>query len=168
MYLLLFSGSLCTDQKKSSLHTVGPQYHALPDFLKRNSYKGPTDSLHTPFQDAWKTSSHAFAWFADHPRDLAYFNDYMALRRAPELTWLSVYPVEREVQNCDAENDRVLYVDIGGGVGHQCAHFKAKYPDLPGRIILQDLQHSIDQALPTPGVENMVHNIFEAQPVKGT
>ncbi|KAL2043501.1 hypothetical protein N7G274_003808 [Stereocaulon virgatum] len=55
---------------------------------------------------------------------------------------------------------------MGGGVGHQCAQFKARFPHVPGRVILQDLPHSIDKALPTPGVENMVHDFFEPQPVK--
>ncbi|GAW24152.1 hypothetical protein ANO14919_137330 [Xylariales sp. No.14919] len=37
-----------------------------------------------------------------------------------------------------------------------------------GRVILQDLPHSISNALPTPGVENMAHDFFEPQPVKAS
>lgn len=148
-----------------SFGTVGPQYQALPSFLTRTEHKSPTDEMHTAFQDAWSTSLHAFPWFAGHPEHLAYFNDYMALRRQPELSWLAVYPVEEEAKGLDA--GRPIYVNIGGGIGHQCAQFKEKYPSLPGRVILQDLPHSIAQALPTPGVENMAHDFFDAQPVKG-
>ncbi|KAI1370088.1 S-adenosyl-L-methionine-dependent methyltransferase [Hypoxylon crocopeplum] len=143
--------------------TVGPQYQALPSYLEKTGHKSPTDEMHTAFQDAWSTPLHAFSWFAGQPRHLAYFNDYMALRRQPELSWLAVYPIEEEAK--ELHTQRPVYVNIGGGIGHQCAQFKEKYPNLPGRVILQDLPHSITKALPTPGVENMAHDIFEAQPV---
>ncbi|KAF2269981.1 O-methyl transferase B [Lojkania enalia] len=148
-------------------YTAGPQYEALPAFLKRTKYKNPVDELHTAFQDAWKTPLPAFQWFSENPGHLTYFNDYMALRREPELSWLSVYPVAREVKDWDTkDNSKAIYVNIGGGIGHQCKQFKEKYPDLPGRVILQDLPHSIAKALRTPGVENMEHDFFQPQPIK--
>ncbi|KAH7325878.1 S-adenosyl-L-methionine-dependent methyltransferase [Stachybotrys elegans] len=145
--------------------TIGPQYQALPKFMKKTGYQNPTNEVETVFQDAWNTTDHAFAWFRDRPENLRYFNDYMAFRREPTLSWLTVYPVEEEAKDWPA--DRPLYVNIGGGIGHQSAQFKEKYPDLAGRVVLQDLPHSIEKALPTPGVENMVHNFFEPQPIKG-
>ena len=155
-------------RKTKSFYTAGPQYEALPQYLKRTGYHNPTNSLQTAFQQAWKTPLHAFDWFGENPQHLAHFNDYMALRRQPEQTWLTVYPVSDEVQGWDArDNTRAIYVNIGGGIGHQCAQFKAKYPDLPGRVVLQDLPHTVAQALQTPGVENMGHDFFEEQPVKG-
>ena len=77
-----------------------------------------------------------------------------------------MYPVEAEAAGWSP--DKPLIVDIGGGIGHQCVQFKKAFPDLPGRVILQDLPHSIARAMETPGVENMAHNFFELQPVKGT
>ncbi|KAI1412110.1 S-adenosyl-L-methionine-dependent methyltransferase [Hypoxylon sp. FL1857] len=145
--------------------TAAPQYQVLPEFLKRTGYKNPTDALHTVCQDAFKTDLHQFVWFAEHPENLAYFNDFMAFRREPELSWLTVYPVQEQVQDWDPE--RPVYVNMGGGIGHQCAQFLEKYPHVPGRVILQDLPHSIAKALPTPRVENMVHNFFDPQPIKG-
>ncbi|QKX58549.1 uncharacterized protein TRUGW13939_05674 [Talaromyces rugulosus] len=145
--------------------TIGPQYQALPGFLAKVGYKYPENELHTVFQDAWKTDMHAFAWFENHPENLKHFNDYMALRRGPELSWLSVYPIREEAAGWEAE--KPLYVNIGGGIGHQCAQFVDRYPDVPGRVILQDMPHSIEKALPTPGVEAVVHNFFDPQPVKG-
>lgn len=93
----------------------------------------------------------------------------MASRREPELSWLSVYPVQERLGD-DGDGcrpSRPLYVNIGGGIGHQCAQFRERYPDVPGRVVLQDLPHSIAAALPTPGVENMAHDFFEPQPVEG-
>jgi len=65
--------------------------------------------------------------------------------------------------------ERVLYVNVGGGIGHQCAEFRNKYPasQIPGRVVLQDLPATIERALPTEGVENMAHDFFQPQPVKG-
>lgn len=135
-------------------------------FLKRTKYKNPTNELHTAFQDAWKTPLYAFQWFGETSGHLSFFNDYMAHRRQPEVSWMSVFPVACEIQGWEADNqDKVVYVNIGGGIGHQCRQFKEKYPGVPGRVVLQDLEHSIDKALSTPGVENMTHNFFEPQPI---
>jgi hypothetical protein len=145
--------------------TIGPVYQTLPAFLKKTNYKNPVDENNTVFQDAWNTDKHTFKWFTDNPENLRYFNDYMRFRREPVLSWLSVYPVEQETQGLDPS--RAVYVNIGGGVGHQCAQFKEKYPSVPGRVILQDMPHSIAKALPTPGVENMAHDFFQPQPIQG-
>ncbi|KAI0543160.1 S-adenosyl-L-methionine-dependent methyltransferase [Xylaria digitata] len=110
-------------------------------------------------------NSSKFSWFTEHPENLGYFNDFMAFRRQPELSWLSVYPVHQRTTGW--VSDRPLFVNIGGGVGHQCAQFKEKYPELLGRVILQDLPHSIAKALPTPGVENIAHDFPEPQPIQG-
>lgn len=106
-----------------------------------------------------------FAWFEGQPEFLNHFNEYMATRARIEHSWIQVYPVLKEATGCSA--DRALYVNVGGGVGHQCAEFKDTYPNLPGRVILQDLPHSILEALPTPGVENMAHDFFDIQPIQG-
>lgn len=89
----------------------------------------------------------------------------MAFRREPELSWLTVYPVSEECK--DVDPSRPVYVNIGGGIGHQCAQFKETFPNIPGRVVLEDMPHSIAKALPTPGVENIAHDFFEPQPVKG-
>ncbi|KAK5658681.1 hypothetical protein OQA88_2077 [Cercophora sp. LCS_1] len=89
----------------------------------------------------------------------------MALRRDSQTSWLSVYPVRETTQNWPA--NKAVYVNTGGSIGHQCAQFKAAFPNASGRVILQDLPHSIAQALRTPGVENMAHDFWEPQPVVG-
>jgi hypothetical protein len=126
--------------------------------------------LHTVLQDAWNTKLDAFSWLAKNPEKLGYFNEYMALRRGPKLSWLSVYPMREELASCDwasQASTRAIYVNIGGGIGHQCAQFKDAYPDVQGTVILQDLACNVDKALPTLGVRNMVHDFFEEQPIKG-
>ena len=60
-----------------------------------------------------------------------------------------------------------LLVDIGGGVGHQCKDLKARYPSLPGEVVVQDLQCAKDLELAGNGIRGMAYDFFEAQPVRG-
>ena len=146
--------------------TCSPQWQAMPKFMKKVGYKHLTDAHNTVFQDAWNTKETAFEWFSHQPDELEFFNQYMAARRNADETWLSVYPVEEESKGWPAEE--AVYVNIGGSIGHQCQEFKMKYPNIPGRVILQDLPQTIEHALQTPGVENTTYNFFEApNPVKG-
>ena len=149
----------------SSFDTVGPMYQEMPNFLEKIKYQNVTDNLHTVFQDAHKTNEPVFTWFPKHPENLEYFNQHMAARRESMTTWLDVYPVEKETAGWNPEAP--VFVDIGGGIGHQCAELKAKYPQLQGRVILHELPHCIEKALSTPGIENMVHDCFKSEPVKG-
>lgn len=50
---------------------------------------------------------------------------------------------------------------------HCLGRLRARYSDLPGRIIVQDLPETIQNAPAVEGVEFIVHNFFEPQPVKG-
>jgi hypothetical protein len=68
--------------------------------------------------------------------------------------------------------DDVLLVDVGGGVGHDLAEFRRKWPGVKGRLVLQDLGEVIEQAKAMNreterGVEATVHDFFTEQPVKG-
>ena len=91
----------------------------------------------------------------------------MTVVRAGAPDWLSVFPVEEEVGTWSTEPNKALFVDIGGSFGHQCRAFKAKYPNLPGRIILQDIPQTLEHVPPIEGVEVMVQNFFEPQAIKG-
>lgn len=147
---------------------VSGQYRAMPSYLKSIGYQNPTDETHTAFHEGWNTTMHPFQWMTEHPPQLDRFNTYMALRRKADLSWLSVYPVLEETRGLD-DPERPLYVNVGGGIGHQCAQFRERYPasQIPGRVVLQDLPATIERALPTEGVENMAHDFFKPQPVKG-
>lgn len=70
-------------------------------------------------------------------------------------------------ENIDASS--VLLVDVGGAAGHDLLGFHKQHPDIPGRLILQDLPEtiaSLDMSKMTP-VEAMAHNFFTPQPIKG-
>ena len=95
----------------------------------------------------------------------------MAGYRAGKVSWTqdSLYPV---VENLGTElkddNDAVLLVDVGGGMGHDLEDFKARFPNLKGRLLLQERREVISQiAELSPGIEVTEHDFFKPQPVQG-
>ena len=80
--------------------------------------------------------------------------------------WLSAVDFETEFA-ADVEDGEVVFVDVGGGIGHQCQLLREAYPGMPGRLVLQDKPYVVERALNVPGMEGMAYNYFEEQPVKG-
>jgi hypothetical protein len=147
---------------------LGPQFLELPSYLQKTNYENPSDDLHSVLQQTYKLEEgeNGFDWLRKNPKTLAIFQKFMSIRRqGAQETWLSVYPVEQETKSWNP--DKAVYVNIGGNVGMQNAEFRAKYPNVPGRVLLQDRQENIEKAIQTPGVENMTYDFFTPQPVKG-
>lgn len=80
------------------------------------------------------------------------------------------YPVkERLFDGFDTSNkDAVLLIDVGGGFGHYTEELLSKFPNCPGRLILQDLPPVIGRIQQLhPRIEKMEYDFFTEQPVKG-
>ena len=120
----------------TSFDTVGPVFQELPDYLAETKYNNITDNGKTVIQKAYNMDLPGFVWFPSQPKRFAYFQQVMTVQRAGALDWPSVFPVEKEISGWSANSDKALLVDVGGGFGHQCLAFRAKYPELPGRLIL--------------------------------
>ncbi|KAK7744784.1 hypothetical protein SLS62_010017 [Diatrype stigma] len=61
---------------------------------------------------------------------------------------------------------------LRGAKGSQCIAFKQRYPDLPGRIILQDVPQVVEETRRNPlpgfeGIETECNDFFTSQPIKG-
>ncbi|RAK74626.1 o-methyltransferase [Aspergillus fijiensis CBS 313.89] len=123
---------------------------ALPAHLKATSYMLPNDGTKCAFQRGFGTNLHFFDYLKQHPQHASEFNNHMS-----EAT---VTP------------DDVLLVDVAGGIGHDLSEFHRKWPDLPGRLIVQELPEVVSQARElnlNPKLELMEHDFFEEQVVKG-
>ncbi len=111
-------------------------------------------------------------YLGEHPELLQCFNNYMAGYRQGKHIWVEpdFYPVaERLGKDVKSDEEAVLLVDVGGGMGHDLEEFKAKHPHLPGKLVLQERQEVVSQIKSlSPGIEANVHDFFTAQPVKGT
>lgn len=88
--------------------------------------------------------------------------------------WFDIVDFRQEVlHGHDTDSATPLFVDIGGAMGQQCIFFKKAYPDLKGRVIIQDQAQVVSQIEATPlpgfeGIEAMAHDFFQSQPIKGT
>jgi demethylsterigmatocystin 6-O-methyltransferase len=76
--------------------------------------------------------------------------------------WLNVVEFRKP-----AGEDEVVFVDVGGNVGHQCQRLLAAHPELAGSIVLQDLEETISAAPSINGVKPLAHDFFKPNPVKG-
>ncbi|KAI1347859.1 S-adenosyl-L-methionine-dependent methyltransferase [Xylaria sp. FL0043] len=144
----------------------GPLFQAMPTFLRDNKYQDVADGKPTVHQVVYNTDKDTYDWLSEHPEKKFTLVKFMALEQAVRDSWLDKYPVERETQSWTPAMP--VFVDVGGNVGHSCALFKKRFPEVPGRVILQDLPATIEHALQTPGVETMGHSFFEEQPIKGS
>ncbi|KAK2616016.1 hypothetical protein N8I77_002735 [Diaporthe amygdali] len=153
-------------------HIIAPAVIKAPEFFKDTSFQNPDNVVKTPFQIANNTDRPAFEWAHQHRPDLiADFGLWMTALRGRN-TWLDALDFETLLES-DGSNGAVInantpvFVDVGGGIGSQCALFKSRLPHIPGRVILQDLPVVIQHALPTEGVENTAHDFWGEQPIKG-
>lgn len=98
------------------------------------------------------------------------FDDYMAARRIDDMPqWFEIYPAAEKLQDLQEGPDAKLMVDVGGGPGQELARFKERYPELPGRFVLQDLPLTLKRIEKLPdGVETMEYDFFTPQPIKGS
>lgn len=84
--------------------------------------------------------------------------------RRDEKSWLDFFPVEEKLQVQSAAD--VLLVDIGGGRGGDLQAFHERFPELSGRLVLQDLAHVLETADLPSEIEIQAHSFFDEQPIK--
>lgn len=59
-------------------------------------------------------------------------------------------------------------VDVAGGRGHDLAAFLARYPDVLGRLVLEDLPHVLEESTVDVGrIEKQAFDLFKPQPIHG-
>lgn len=139
----------------------------LPAFLADTNYQNPEGQPHTPARHAF--GCEFYEYLSKHPEKSAAFDSAMQMSDIVPPEALPKYPFAKEAAELFSDHsDRVALVDVGGGRGQYLARLMKENPGLPGRYILQDLQHSID---PLKGTchpfEAMAHDMFRPQPIKG-
>ena len=140
----------------------------MPVVLAESRYQNPTDNLHTGLQRGMHTKGHAFEWFSSHPETANNFNIFMSAQREGRAYWLDFYPFEQKLLANTGINEKdVIFVDVGGALGHEIKELRKRSPTLKGRMILQDRQQTIDVVPADPGMEAMVHDFFTPQPIVG-
>ncbi|MCJ1309424.1 hypothetical protein MMC25_003083 [Agyrium rufum] len=156
---------------KHNFDLCGPPIAALPAFLRKNGFQNPTNPADSPFQLGFGTDQLFFPWLMapENAYRVDIFTQWMIGQREGRGTWLDFFPVEEQlVKGFLDEKDAVFMVDVGGASGSEIIALREKYPNLPGRFILQDLPPAIERidASKAP-FEPTVHNFFTPQPVEG-
>lgn len=140
----------------------------LPEFLRRTGHEEPSDGRDCAFSMAFRTNEPVFDFLSKNPKFLNVFNSYMTSQRQGRQSWLEFFPLKQElVAGFSNEENAVMLVDVGGGYGHEIQEIKKRYPDLPGRMILQDLPDTINQITAAPNTEAMAYNFFTPQLIRG-
>ncbi|KAF9891654.1 hypothetical protein FE257_003666 [Aspergillus nanangensis] len=140
----------------------------IPEFLRENKYQHVEGAINGPFQYAHKIDNIIWEWVATSPELLDTINTFMEGDRGSRPSWLTWFPVEeRLVEGFEGGDQEVLFVDVAGGRGHDLKDFCERFPQAKGRVILEDLPHVLDEALPIPGVERVAFDLFQPQPIQG-
>jgi hypothetical protein len=137
--------------------------------LRKLGYKTPNDPCDTAVGQAFNSKKPFFNIIADLNQE-AQFAGLMSDFREGRAEFLDVYPARSALLEGEQtlKNDEVLLVDVGGGRGHEVQKFADAFPEVKGRLIVQDQQSMIEQAASSDRIEFMAHDFFTPQPVKGT
>lgn len=102
--------------------------------------------MFAPLQFTHGFNTDGFAWLCQNPAALTRFNSFMEGQRADRPYWADWFPVRDRILNLpDMSADRPLLVDLGGGRGHDLLEFRQRFPDAPGKLVLEDLPSVIDE-----------------------
>ncbi|KAE8312558.1 S-adenosyl-L-methionine-dependent methyltransferase [Aspergillus transmontanensis] len=142
-----------------------PTLSRLPEYFREHHYLMPKEYSRSPMR--WAVGQSQFEWLAQRKHHQALFNSYMSSRRQGKPSWFDVYPVERLTHGALEHDDAVFLVDVGGNQGHDLIRFREKYPDVTGRLVLQDLPKVVASAPAGEQVEAMAYSFLDPQPVKG-
>ncbi|KAM0795729.1 S-adenosyl-L-methionine-dependent methyltransferase [Usnea florida] len=161
------------DGYPSTFEFCGPAYLAFPRWLSKNHYKPPDSPTDCAFQLGRDTKSSFFEWLSQNPERLAQFQHHMTGKHAGRPSWMDpdFYPFkENLIKDAKTEHDSVFLVDIGGGRGHDLQEMCAKHPELPGKLVLQEVKGVIKEAEESglnKRIVTMEHDFFTQQPITG-
>ena len=141
----------------------------MPAYLAETGYKNPTGPLGV-FEYAHETELGMFPWLIQHPAQLSNFNAFMGGQRHNRPQWFDAFPVAQLVfDGFKGDEKSPLLIDIAGGRGYDLGVFKARFPDHPGQLILQELPQTIAEISNLdPKIIVQEHDFFTPEPVKGT
>ncbi|KKK13220.1 putative O-methyltransferase, partial [Aspergillus rambellii] len=142
-----------------------PTLAKLPEYFREHNYATPQEYAQSPM--CWAVGQSQFEWLAEHRHQQVLFNSYMSSRRQGKPNWFDVYPVERLGEPSATQEDEVLVVDVGGNQGHDLIRFRERYPDLKGRLVLQDLPAVVAGCCSSEIIEPMAYSFLDPQPIKG-
>ncbi|KAL6718617.1 hypothetical protein ACLMJK_002851 [Lecanora helva] len=147
---------------------------SIPEYLRKNNWRSPSSVTDGPFQYAFNTTLPSFEYWAQDPEISKTYNTFMTASQGNRKSWVDWFPIrEQYIQpkngvDMKKKSDEVFMVDVAGGRGHHLDEVSKRFPDISGRLILEDLPAVIDDIKELdPRIEKMKVDMFEPQVVKG-
>lgn len=163
---LCFKDSTNRDMFRQMYDFGGKGTYALPEFLERTNWRNPEDYSKSAWHIGHATAHGIWEFLAEEPERMKVFNNGMKSLTTVVNKDKGPYPFDTELSG---DVNQVVLVDVGGGRGQALERIKASFPDLKGRLILQDQESFVQDAI-TSGlmhdIEAMVASFFEPNPVK--
>ena len=159
-----------TDLLRSD-YFAAPSWKELPKYLAENGYRNPSYPQDTATQLAFRSKTQFFGLLQELPEILAAFATYMTVQKEGRPEGLQFFPVKERLLQGFVEHDAtaVMFVDVGGGKGHEILELRKRIPELPGKMIVQDRPEVIAE-IPEQdkcSMEVMEFDYFTPQPIKG-
>jgi hypothetical protein len=110
-----------------------------------------------------------FQYLMKHPAMMSNFNAFMAGSLETRPDWFDAFSAQNILlRGAKCDDSAVLLVDIGGGEGHDLEAFHRRFPEAPGKLVLQDLPPVIDNIKSlNAAITRQKHDFFQPQPVQG-
>lgn len=140
------------------------------EYLDSRDWMNPTNKDDSAFQHTYDTRQHYFEWLyaPGNEEQAQYFKDHTEFKTLGPK-WYQTLPVD-EILDHPTDPDAVLYVDVGGANDFDLLGFHQAWPNLKGRLVVQDLAANTDRidtaSLPS-NVSAMGYDFFTPQPVRG-
>jgi hypothetical protein len=162
-----------TRHPSHSVDEISPVAHRIPEYMATHESSSILNPRQSPF--SWANDREGKVFYEillEYPQRLARFNKAMTTQEA-QLPVLGMFPFASLATSIGkSDPERAFIVDVAGGRGQSLLQIKREMEATGvedfGRVILQDRKPVLD-AIPDeqlPGVEKMVIDFFNPQPVK--
>ncbi|KAI0111116.1 O-methyltransferase [Nemania sp. FL0031] len=146
-----------------------PNWWKVCDYLKSHSAQEAQDTTMVPY--SWASGKEGSTYYEvmgeDPVMSNAWHKGMMAIEATQPVT--GMFPFRSMQTAVEAEPQRAFIVDVGGGRGNALVSIMKECGGSYGAgMILQDVAQALvgDDAVSIEGVQNMVHDFFNPQPVK--
>ncbi|KAJ4371748.1 hypothetical protein N0V86_008301 [Didymella sp. IMI 355093] len=143
-----------------------PSMAKLPHYFDKYGYRNPDDQSSGPAQYGHNIPGQTlWPYIAANPKLLNAAHAFFEGDRGSRPLWIDWFPVQGKLLDDPSKpvgHDDVLLVDVAGGRGHDLFDFKSKFAEYPGRYVLMDLPHVVDdQTLEIAGAEKQAFDFFK-------
>lgn len=169
-YSRCFLGEADRDMFRQMYEFGGKATYALSEFLRSTQWQNPEDYAHSAWQLGHHTELGVWGFLNADPQRMRIFNSGRRSVATVANSDVGPYPFEQELNAEPVAADEFVLVDVGGGHGQALERIKTDFPNLKGRLCLQDQPHVIEdvraKGLPI-GIETQGTSFFKPNPIKG-